>query len=155
MRIEGIYRPYHATLQKLLTQTANQFGAAILLDCHSMPRLARSKKHLSPDIVLGDRFGATCSPVLMDMVDNMLSDAGLTVARNHPYAGGFITRSYGKPKFAIHAIQIEISRHLYMNETSRVTHDGFTAIKQIMEQMSAMLIEMDIGLLGQYKYAAE
>ncbi len=155
MRIEGIYRPYHATLQKLLTQTARQFGAAILVDCHSMPALGRTKKHLPADIVLGDRFGATCSPVLIDMVDNVLSEAGLTVVRNHPYAGGFITRSYGRPEFGIHAIQIEISRHLYMNETTRLTHDGFGAIKQIMEQMIAMLIELDIGLLGQHKYAAE
>jgi len=155
MRIEGIYRPYHATLQKLLSETANRFGAAILIDCHSMPALTRTRNHMPPDIVLGDQFGATCSPLLMDKVDNLLTNAGLNVMRNHPYAGGFVTRSYGNPKFGIHALQIEISRHLYMNEKTRVTHNGFKTIKQIMEQLSAMLIELDIGLLKEYKYAAE
>ncbi|VAW19727.1 N-formylglutamate deformylase [hydrothermal vent metagenome] len=155
MRIEGIYRPYHATLQKLLSETANRFGTAILVDCHSMPALARSKKHMPPDIVLGDRFGTTCSPQLIDMIDNILGGAGLRVARNHPYAGGFITRSYGRPEFGIHAIQIEISRHLYMNEKTRMPHGGFRKIKRIMEQMSDMLIKMDMDQLVEHKYAAE
>jgi len=155
MRIEGIYRPYHTTLQKLLTETANKFGGAILVDCHSMPRLAKTRTRPASDIVLGDRFATTCSPALTDMVDTLFTGAGLTVTRNQPYAGGFITRSYGKPEFGIHALQIEISRHLYMNERTRTTHEGFKAIKQTVEQLTAMLVELDISLLADHKYAAE
>ena len=61
MRIEGIYQPYHATLQRLLTEAYAAFGVAVLIDCHSMPRLARSGDRLAPDIVLGDRYGTTCA----------------------------------------------------------------------------------------------
>ncbi len=155
MRIEGIYRPYHATLQKLLTETANRFGAAILVDCHSMPALDKTRNRPPPDIVLGDRFGATCSPALIDMVDSVFAGAGLSVARNRPYAGGFITRSYGKPEFGIHALQIEISRHLYMNEKTRLAHGGLKSIKKIADKLTATLLEIDIGLLREYKHAAE
>jgi N-formylglutamate deformylase len=35
---------------------------------------------------------------------------------NSPFAGGYITQHYGKPKDNVFAIQIEINRRLYMNE---------------------------------------
>ena len=54
MRVEGIYIPYHATLQRLLTDAAQNFGVAVLIDCHSMPRISRSGDRLAPDIVLAD-----------------------------------------------------------------------------------------------------
>src|SRR5688500_6517711 len=67
MRIEGIYQPYHATLQTLLSDAITQFGLAVLVDCHSMPRLSRSGDRLAPDVVLGDRYGTTCAPALVDL----------------------------------------------------------------------------------------
>jgi len=118
MRIEGIYIPYHATLQRLLTDAAQTFGVAVLIDAHSMPRIARSGDRLAPDIVLGDRYGTTCGSALIDLAEMVFAGAGLRVARNRPYAGGFIARTYGRPQHRIHALQVEISRHLYMNEVT-------------------------------------
>ena len=91
MRIEGIYLPYHATLQKLLSEALAVFGIAVLIDCHSMPRLARSGDRLAPDIVLGDRYGTTCATSIIDLSEMVFSGAGLRVARNRPYSGGFST----------------------------------------------------------------
>ncbi|HHG89285.1 MAG TPA: N-formylglutamate amidohydrolase, partial [Devosia sp.] len=76
MRIDGIYRPYHATLQKLLSETVNRFGCAVLIDCHSMPRLTKFRHRPAPDIVLGDRFGSTCAPLLLDVAEEVFQDAG-------------------------------------------------------------------------------
>ena len=118
MRIEGIYHPYHAALQKLLSESMARFGLAVLIDCHSMPRLGRHGERATPDIVLGDRYGTTCAGPLVDLVETVFSSAGLKVARNRPYAGGFCTRAYGRPQHGVHALQIEISRHLYMNEVT-------------------------------------
>ena len=42
---------------------------------------------------------------------------GYTVRRNDPYAGGYITRHYGRPREGVHALQIEVARRLYMDET--------------------------------------
>src|SRR5690606_13019650 len=109
MRIEGIYHPYHAALQGLLSEAMSAFGVALLIDCHSMPRIARSGDRLGPDIVLGDRYGTTCAPMLVDLVETIFTSAGLRVARNRPYAGGFATRTYGRPQHGVHALQIEIS----------------------------------------------
>jgi N-formylglutamate amidohydrolase len=147
MRIEGIYLPYHATLQRLLTDALGNFGVAVLIDCHSMPRIARSGDRIAPDVVLGDRYGTTCAPALIDLCEMVFAGAGLRVARNRPYAGGFIARTYGRPQHGIHALQIEISRHLYMNEVTLEKNDGFNAIRQLMERLTLALIGYDLGLL--------
>ena len=148
MRIEGIYQPYHATLQKLLTDALSGFGVAVLIDCHSMPRLSRSNERAAPDIVLGDRYGTTCTPALIDLADTVFSSAGLRVARNRPYAGGFSTRTYGRPQYGVHALQIEISRHLYMNEASLEKNGGFDAMKLLIERLVVALMDFDTSLLA-------
>lgn len=147
MRIEGIYQPYHATLQQLLTESVARFGVAVLVDCHSMPRLSRSGDRVAPDIVLGDRYGTTCARVLMDLAETVFSGAGLRVARNRPYAGGFCTRTYGRPQHGIHALQVEISRHLYMNEVTLEKTAGFEAVRLLVERLVMALIGLDARLL--------
>ncbi|HEY9010166.1 MAG TPA: N-formylglutamate amidohydrolase [Devosia sp.] len=147
MRIEGIYQPYHATMQKLLTEVHAVFGVAVLIDCHSMPRLARSGDRLAPDIVLGDRYGTTCAGALIDLAEMVFAGAGLRVARNRPYAGGFCTRTYGRPQHGVHALQIEVSRHLYMNEVTLEKTDNFGAMRQLIERLVIALIGVDFGML--------
>ncbi|MDC9824988.1 N-formylglutamate amidohydrolase [Devosia sp. ZB163] len=148
MRIEGIYQPYHATLQRLLTEAHSAFGMAVLIDCHSMPRLSRSGDRLGPDIVLGDRYGTTCAPILADIAEMVFAGSGLRVARNRPYAGGFCTRTYGRPQHGVHALQIEISRHLYMNEVTLEKNEGFGAIRQLIDRLLATLVGLDLAMLA-------
>lgn len=160
MRIEGIYQPYHATMQRLLTECFGAFGVAVLIDCHSMPRLSRTGDRLGPDVVLGDRYGTTCAPILADLAEMVFAGAGLRVARNRPYAGGFCTRTYGRPQHGVHALQIEVSRHLYMNEVTLEKNDGFAAMRQLVDRLLATLIGLDFSTLSPpvpatEKYAAE
>jgi N-formylglutamate amidohydrolase len=159
MRIEGIYHPYHEALQKLLSEAASAFGIALLIDCHSMPRLSRSGDKAAPDVVLGDRYGTTCAPALMDLVETVFTAAGLRVARNRPYAGGFATRAYGRPQHGVHALQIELSRHLYMNEVTLERAPGFEALRALCDRLIFALIGLDLGaFLGSntaHKAAAE
>jgi N-formylglutamate amidohydrolase len=148
MRIEGIYIPYHATLQRLLTDAVQTYGVAVLIDAHSMPRISRTGDRLAPDIVLGDRYGTTCGTGLIDLAEMVFAGAGLRVARNRPYAGGFIARTYGRPQHSIHALQVEISRHLYMNEVTLEKNDGFNAMRQLIERLTLTLIGYDLALLN-------
>ena len=147
MRIEGISQPYHATLQRLLSEAMASFGVAILIDCHSMPRLSRSGDRPAPDVVLGDRYGTACAAGIIDLVETVFAGAGLKVARNRPYAGGFCTRAYGRPQHGVHAVQIEISRHLYMNEVTLAKHDGFAAMRQIADRLTLALLGLNIETL--------
>ncbi|MCY1562460.1 N-formylglutamate deformylase [compost metagenome] len=86
--------------------------------------------------------------MLVDLVETIFTSAGLKVARNRPYAGGFVTRTYGRPQHGVHAIQIEISRHLYMNEVTLNRHDGFEAMRAIVERLTFALIGLDLVALA-------
>ncbi len=119
-RIETYYTPYHEMLVELITHARSKFGMAVLLDCHSMPsdalQNAMAPGGLRPDIILGDRFGASTRQDVFDVVETALKDQGFIVGRNTPFAGGYITQKYGVPVRNQHTIQIEINRGMYMNE---------------------------------------
>ena len=116
-RIESLYKPYHRALRRLFTRLHRDFGAAMLIDCHSMPSTAGHKdERPRPDFVLGDRYGTSCVGVVAETVEKTLRALGYSVSRNKPYAGGFITEHYGNPAAGLHAIQLEINRALYMDE---------------------------------------
>lgn len=128
-RIEAIYKPYHATLRKLIARTHVQFGMAVLVDCHSMP----GNVHLPgsgqrPDFIIGDRYGTSAAAELSRVAVELLEGLGYAVTRNKPYAGGFITEHYGRPTRGLHALQIEINRGLYVNESTLVKKPGFAAL---------------------------
>jgi N-formylglutamate amidohydrolase len=116
-RIELLYKPYHRMLRTRLARTVEHFGQVVLIDCHSMPSTSLNREDLvRADIVLGDRYGTSCSGFLTDLVDAALRDRGYVVVRNKPYAGGFITEHYGAPALGRHSLQIELNRGLYMDE---------------------------------------
>lgn len=134
-RISDYWRPYHDTLQMLIDQSRNSFGNAILVDCHSMPQEALDHTVVNgraPDIVLGDRFGASASSEVVDTIEQICTHAGLTVTRNTPFAGAFIAQHYGRPMRGQHVVQIEINRGLYMNEVSLEKTEQFDGFKSVM-----------------------
>lgn len=142
-RIEAIYKPYHSTLRRLLAQTHVTFGHAVLIDCHSMPSSVKCQSTDNrPDFILGDRFGTSCNSDLTDFAFETLRAKGYSVSRNKPYAGGFITEHYGRPSSGLHALQIEINRGLYMNETTQDPTNGFGQLfhdlKDFVRELTAM-----------------
>lgn len=111
-RVEACWKPYHDALARLVADAKEGFGACILLDCHSMPAAGVQ----GADFVLGDAHGTSCAPALTNVAEAWLAALGYAVRRNDPYAGGFVTRSYGRPREGVHALQIEVARPLYMDE---------------------------------------
>ena len=134
-RLDQVYRPYHRALEALLRRAQAMFGQAWLIDCHSMPAETEPSSR-SPDIVIGDRFGASCGPGLADLVEGLFRARGYTTARNTPYAGGFATLAHGQPPLGRHALQIEIRRRLYLEEASVEPHDGFLTMRQHMGEIA-------------------
>jgi N-formylglutamate amidohydrolase len=143
-RIEQIYIPYHRTLSALTNAVLSKAGEVLLVDCHSMP--ASATAHVAPpgggpvDVVLGDRFGASCAEDISAFIEERLARHGLKVLRNKPYAGGFITQNHGAPHRGQHALQIEINRGLYMNETSLEKTGDFQTVRAVLEDMVKALL---------------
>ena len=155
-RIDGLWRPYHATLARTLDHLREHFGLAVLIDCHSMPSTTRSPP-VEPlaDVVLGDRHGTSCAGALTDVVSTLFRAAGYRVARNKPYAGGHITEHYGRPAFGIHALQIEISRAIYMNERTLTKTAGFETLRRDLGRIFADLADGWGAIFDRDSLAAE
>lgn len=130
-RLAGIHDIYHQCLATELGSLKERHGRAFLIDCHSMPSVQPGRRNLA-DIVLGDRFGSSCDPRLTGRIERAFRAQGFSVARNAPYAGGYTTRRYGRPKRGIHAVQIEINRGLYMDEQAVVAHSGFAQLQDVL-----------------------
>jgi N-formylglutamate amidohydrolase len=136
-RIATVHRPYHAMLQSLVAATHEAFGCAVLVDCHSMPSSARGAH--APDIVLGDRFGASCHPSVTALAEATLRRLGYRVARNAPFAGCHTTQTYGRPALGTHALQIEINRALYIDERTLERTNGYVRVRADMTRLAEAL----------------
>lgn len=156
-RINTYWKPYHEALQTQLNQAFMLFGRSILVDCHSMPHeamdtIARTGVR-RPEIVLGDRFGATAGEEIIDRVEAAFKSAGLVVSRNTPFAGAYITQHYGRPAEGRHAVQIEIDRSLYMNERLVRPNGNFLAFQRVLNEVIPMITK--IGRPSDRSLAAE
>lgn len=145
-RITDIWHPYHGALHDLLEATRARHAQSILIDMHSMPHEAIAsvtKAGTKPaQIVLGDRFGAACGGAIVDRVHAIFKDEGLRVARNAPFAGAWITQTYGRPSRNQHALQVEIDRAMYMDEHAVRQHGGFESFQKLMGRVTAKLAEI-------------
>jgi N-formylglutamate amidohydrolase len=139
-RIRRCWEPYHTALRSLIGQTVQRFGVCVLIDCHSMPS---TMGHATPDFVLGDAFGTACDPSLVGRVELCLRRLGYSVRRNDPYAGGYVTRHYGRPRDGVHALQIEVSRRLYMDERRIEPHGGFVRLRNDLSDLIALMASAD------------
>ncbi|WP_037317647.1 N-formylglutamate amidohydrolase [Ruegeria halocynthiae] len=146
LRIDTCWRPYHARIKSLLAESHDAFDQAILIDCHSMPHeavaMARNTKSKRPDVVLGDRFGASASAEVVERVESAFAAAGLNVARNAPFAGAYVTQTYGRPGRHQHAIQIEIDRSLYMDEERIEPNGNFAAFQDTLREVVREISEI-------------
>ena len=142
-RIREVHAPYHQMLERLLLRARERFGSAVLFDCHSMPsealRSAPRVRGRVPEIVLGDRFGAAADRAIMAETQAAFEDAGFIVARNAPFAGGYITQRYGRPGRALHAIQIEIDRGLYLDQKRVAPSARYDEMRARLEPVVARL----------------
>jgi N-formylglutamate amidohydrolase len=155
-RIEELYKPYHRALRRLVTKVHRDRGAAVLVDCHSMPSTAGGKdERPRADVVLGDRYGTSCVAIVSETIEVTLTELGYSVSRNKPYAGGFITEHYGNPSAGLHAIQLEINRGLYMDERRYERSDSFSRLAADLETLADRLGRLPVEEIRPYRAAAE
>ena len=137
-RLENFWDPYHSKLAELLDRARQQFGYSILIDTHSMPHeaiLNASSSFRTSQIVLGDRYGATCAPEIINDLIKLISKNGLRASRNIPFSGAYIVQKYGSPGLNRHAIQLEIDRSIYMNESKIQKLEKFHKLKNKLQNI--------------------
>ena len=132
-RISDIHQPYHEFLAAELVRIRDAWGAALLIDLHSMPPL---RKHdgegEAPQIVVGDRFGAACDNALIGRSFAYLEQHGCIAAHNRPYSGGYVLDRHAAPQRNIHAIQLEICRSTYLDPTLSQTSASLMPLAKML-----------------------
>lgn len=153
-RIDAMWRPYHTALSGLIAEARARFGGAVLIDTHSMPR--DSLAHLPmprPDMVLGDRNGASASARIAKEVAEAIAAEGFRMRRNSPFSGAYIAATYGRPAQNVHVVQLEMDRSLYMDERRiepRPDFDRFAArFAGLIERLAAIRPDPAVGIAAE------
>ncbi len=144
-RIDRFYRPYHGAIGGAYGELHRRFGKVWHINCHSMKSIGNAMSSdegaRRPDFVLGDRDGKTCDPAFMALVRDTLAGMGYSVAINIPYKGLELIMRYSDPGAGRHALQIEINRALYMDESRVVRGPGFEKLRRDL----ATLLDAVVG----------
>jgi N-formylglutamate deformylase len=151
-RRRTFFDPYHAALGRELERVHARHGYAILLDAHSIrSELPRFFAGRLPDLNLGTADGVTCVPDVQALATDVLAQ-GSQFSRivNGRFKGGYVTRHYGSPEHAVHALQLEIAQACYMDEAAPFRYDPARAapLLTLLERLVIALSEWRPGRTG-------
>lgn len=147
-RIANVHEPYHARIARDLTELRARWGAALLLDLHSMPPLATGTAGFAPQYVVGDRFGGSCHGCVTAAAFAHLHEASASVSHNRPYAGGYVLERHADPSHGVHALQLEIDRSTYLDSRMVEPGPGFDSVVALLVGLVRRLAQ-EVSLLGQ------
>jgi N-formylglutamate deformylase len=142
-RLEVYYWPYHLKIEENIARLKKKFGKVLLWDCHSIRQVVPTiQKEKFPDLILGDADGTSASPGLIETALATLDHGTYSVNHNHPFKGGFITRNFGKPADNVHALQLEMTKVNYMDD-SELSYSAERANKMraLLQKNFSLLIE--------------
>jgi N-formylglutamate deformylase len=119
-RLARYWRPYHEQLRAELDRLLAEHGRVVLWDAHSIASVVpRFFDGRLPDLNFGTADGKSCSLQLEGaMIKLAQAQDHYSFIFNGRFKGGHITRFYGNPARGVHAIQLEMSQCLYMNEAA-------------------------------------
>ena len=143
-RIKKYWSPYHRALKMLLDEKVAEFDAVFYIDWHSMKSKGNQMNIDSgrerPDFVVSDQDGKTSSRKFRDVIVKNLKSQGYEVAVNYPYKGAELIKRHGVPIENRHAVQIEINRRLYMDESSFLKNNSFPVLKDNILKLTERLV---------------
>lgn len=119
LRIENYWQPYHTKIESELSEIKQRFGYALLWDAHSIrTRVPGLFNGELPELNIGTSNGASCDVSLESAVSEKAAESSFSRVLNGRFKGGHITRHFGRPQENVHAIQLELAQHCYMDEAS-------------------------------------
>lgn len=158
-RIDHIHQPYHACLADSLEALRQRWGAALLIDLHSMPPLNLRDGNPPPEFVLGDRFGTACHGAIVGSCFGYFNERRRHAAHNRPYAGGYVLERHARPEAGLHAVQLEIDRSRYLDARLVEPGAGFDGMVDLLvglvQRLAGEIAALGQGQRGGWAHAAE
>lgn len=144
-RLDRVHVPYHDALGALMRAAKDRHGVALLIDWHSMPSRAAGvtgRNRRGVDVVLGDRHGSSCRGATMRRIRALFETQGWRVGLNAPYAGGYSTERWGRPDQGFQAVQVELNRALYLDESTLEPSEDYGRFTQALDRViTALAVE--------------
>ncbi len=142
-RIEHYHRPYFEKLGQLLNKKKQEFGKVLLFDAHSIRKnVPGIQTDPFPDLILGDNNGTSAAALLCNTALEKLHRPEYSLSYNFPFKGGYITRYFGNPDGNVHALQLEMCKTNYMDDTERFYNDvRADNIRRVLRKTLEALIE--------------
>ena len=135
------YDLYHGILERLILAMKEYKGYALVLDGHTMSSVGLGRVHDEgrerKDFVVGTLNDFSAHPEIINAFVESLKagtethQLGLTLEKNEPYSGGFITRKYADPQNDVHVVQLEVTMDTYMYEPVEESRLKRYGIKQL------------------------
>lgn len=117
-RLQTYYWPYYNEIDRLLKERKEEFGKVLLWDAHSIRHFVPTiREEVFPDMILGDNDEKSADSKLINTTLKNLRSRKFGINHNDPFKGGHITRYFGNPDQNIHALQLEMNKILYMDDT--------------------------------------
>ena len=132
-RLDQVHRPYHRAVEDQLARILDEFGCALLLDCHSMP-----PPDGGPQVIIGDRYGQSAAQWVTSEAVKVATSVGFRTGVNQPFAGGHVVQRHGAPHRGVHALQIEVDRRCYLDPDGE-PGPGFARTARLFEQLAMRL----------------
>jgi N-formylglutamate deformylase len=142
-RLTKYFIPYHEKIQSLLDGLRQRHGQVLLWDCHSIRQSVPTiHKEPFPDLILGDADGTSASPGVIEAALSVLDHSPYRTLHNSPFKGGYITRHFGKPALQQHALQLEMTKVNYMDESERAYDEAKAAhVREVLREVFLKFIE--------------
>lgn len=145
-RLTDWHGPYHTALRAELTRVKNEYGYAILYDCHSIrSHIPHLFDGTLPDLNIGTFNGQSCAPEIENRVRDICAETSrYSSVVNGRFKGGWTTRHYGRPVDGIHAIQMELAQSTYLkSETAPWAYDDDAArnLRHVLGQILSSLAD--------------
>ena len=148
-RLDQAHRPYHRAIDEAIGLLLDRFGCALLIDCHSMPPPPAG----TAPVIFGDRRGRTADAWVSRAAVEAARRGGFKAGLNDPFAGGHVIERHGRPGRKVHALQLEVDRRYYLDETLREPGPGFDRTAEFIDRLAVELGEALIA--RQFATAAE
>jgi N-formylglutamate amidohydrolase len=141
-RVDIYYKPYHEQIRKKLHELKSQFGKVLLWECHSIRQFVPTVfPEKFPDLILGTNDEQSASKGMINTALAELKSSKYKVNHNFPFKGGYITRHFGRPAENQHAMQLEMSKVNYMDD-SEMKYDEKRAdkVREVLKKVFNSLI---------------
>ncbi len=136
------YWKHHEKLSKAVNNQLDNFGKALIIDCHSYPSIPLKrdldKNPKRPDFNIGTDSYHTPKE-LVDLSVSFFENAGYTLGIDWPYKGSLVPLEHYHKNKNVHTIMLEINRGLYLIEPTNEKSQGYGEIKRVTGEFIKML----------------